>query len=195
MIPTNSVTDVNQHGLMLLPSPGLLRLHPLSRTTEKLVFSAKEAETLTGVGPIQQQNYRRQGYLPPKYDAKWTRYDLHEVALLLLIGQLSAIGVRPSTGGDIAKLAAPYVCKFAKLERIESHIAFRPSRGMTRSAPSGARLIVFIGKAGALRHQFLLNVGSECSGRRPTSAVTVSLDLKFLGKQLAAGVRHLQAFA
>lgn len=155
---------------------------------KKLIFSAKEAESLTGVGSFQQRNYRRHGYLPPKHDAKWTRYDLHEVALLLVIGRLSDIGVKPATGGAIAKLAAPHVCTFAAAKYLSLGSPTEPKP----ATPSCPPLIVFTHQQCVLRHELLLDSATTRSGYNAGAAVAIALDIKLLGEQLLAGVLRLQ---
>jgi len=64
-------------------------------------FTAAEAEAITGVSAANQRNLRRHGYLLP-HEGKWTRYSPEELCALMLLGQLSGIGVPPAAAAPTA---------------------------------------------------------------------------------------------
>lgn len=81
-------------------------------------FTPADAERITGINTAQQRNLRRHGYLP-ETGKGWTRFSPEELARLLVLGRLAAIGVPPSTADGVlrqAKNAALVTLAFAQRE-------------------------------------------------------------------------------
>ena len=68
-------------------------------------FTAGEAEKITGLSPDTQRDWRRRGFLDAP-EKGWSRYELRDLAELLVMSALQERGIGPSISKNIAGVVA-----------------------------------------------------------------------------------------
>lgn len=154
-------------------------------------FLPMEVEAITNIKSATIRDWRRRGFIRPRDGQGWQRFELGEVAELLILRTLSEQGIGPQRVGAWLPAMASHVTQHAMAseaawetidgyqawcedlaERIRTPLAVTPKRyGIILPAPGGIHTVDDL-------NSFYQQLIPEAS------AVTIVLDLKVLGDNL-----------
>jgi hypothetical protein len=155
---------------------------------EFTTFTSSEVEAIARVSGDQQRNFRRSGYIR-KGKGGWTKFELRDVAELVIIGFHLDRKTPPSVASKLARECAPMVCAWALQDKRAIQGGDKALRDelQKKFAPDGLRRYAVV--TGLSQIAYAKNVG-EILAALAGNGDAIVLDLMFYGRIISDGAKR-----